>query len=49
MPVDMEDIRDFAIGRGAEEAKDMDQWDINFWSERLRESNYDINEVEFPP
>ncbi|XP_073054885.1 organellar oligopeptidase A, chloroplastic/mitochondrial-like isoform X1 [Primulina eburnea] len=46
---DMEDIRDFAIGRGAEEAKDMDQWDINFWSERLRESNYDINEEELRP
>lgn len=43
----MEDLRNFAIAHGAEEAKDLNHWDINFWSERLRESKYDINEVGF--
>ncbi|KAL2239895.1 UNVERIFIED_CONTAM: Organellar oligopeptidase A, chloroplastic/mitochondrial [Sesamum indicum] len=42
---DMEDLRDFARGQGAEEANDLNHWDINFWSERLRESKYDLNEV----
>ncbi|KAL2511163.1 putative cytosolic oligopeptidase A [Abeliophyllum distichum] len=46
---DMEDLRDFAIGQGAKEAKDINHWDINFWSERLRESKYDINEEELRP
>lgn len=45
--VDMEDLRDFARGQGAEEANDLNQWDINFWSERLRESKYGLNEVGF--
>ncbi|KAK6144282.1 hypothetical protein DH2020_021102 [Rehmannia glutinosa] len=42
---DMEDLRDFARGQGAEEANDLNHWDINFWSERLRESKYDLNEI----
>ncbi|KAG8371225.1 hypothetical protein BUALT_Bualt13G0065600 [Buddleja alternifolia] len=46
---DMEDLRDFARGEGAEEAKDLNHWDINFWSERLRESKYDLNEEELRP
>ncbi|KAK4441245.1 Organellar oligopeptidase A, chloroplastic/mitochondrial [Sesamum alatum] len=46
---DMEDLRDFARGQGAEEANDMNHWDINFWSERLRESKYDLNEEELRP
>lgn len=43
----MEELRDYARGQGAEEANDLNQWDINFWSERLRESNYDFDEVVF--
>ncbi|KAL0460594.1 UNVERIFIED_CONTAM: Organellar oligopeptidase A, chloroplastic/mitochondrial [Sesamum latifolium] len=46
---DMEDLRDFARGQGAEEANDLNHWDINFWSERLRESKYDLNEEELRP
>ncbi|KAK4408433.1 Organellar oligopeptidase A, chloroplastic/mitochondrial [Sesamum angolense] len=42
---DMEELRDFARGQGAEEANDLNHWDINFWSERLRESKYDLNEL----
>lgn len=44
----MEELRDYARGKGAEEANDLNQWDINFWSERLRESRYDFDEVASP-
>lgn len=37
----------FAKESGAPEANDIDHWDVNFWSERLREAKYDINEVFF--
>lgn len=46
--VDMEDLRTFAREKAAPEASDLTHWDINFWSERLREAKYDINEVECP-
>ncbi|KAL6577427.1 hypothetical protein OROMI_011703 [Orobanche minor] len=46
---DMEDLRDFARARGAKEANDLNHWDINFWSERLRESKYDLNEEDLRP
>lgn len=43
--VDMEDIKNFAKGQNATEADELNLWDIKFWSERLRESSYHINEV----
>ncbi|XP_020688430.2 probable cytosolic oligopeptidase A [Dendrobium catenatum] len=46
---DMEDIRKFAAEKGAVEANDLSHWDIGFWSERLRESKFDINEEELRP
>ncbi|CAO2829498.1 unnamed protein product [Amaranthus hypochondriacus] len=46
---DLEDIRSFAKQQGAAEADNLNHWDINFWSERLRESKYDINEEELRP
>ncbi|KAL8525305.1 hypothetical protein ACS0TY_014798 [Phlomoides rotata] len=46
---DMEDLRDFAKVQGAEETNDLNQWDINFWSERLRESKHNLNEEELRP
>ncbi|KAK9110784.1 hypothetical protein Sjap_018844 [Stephania japonica] len=46
---DMEDLKNFASDQGAQEANDLSHWDINFWSERLRESKYDINEEELRP
>lgn len=42
---DMEDLKKFSKSQGALEADDLTHWDIGFWSERLRESKYDINEV----
>ncbi|KAJ4965188.1 hypothetical protein NE237_017037 [Protea cynaroides] len=46
---DMEDLKTFSREQGAAEANDLNHWDINFWSERLRESKYDINEEELRP
>ncbi|PKA48468.1 oligopeptidase A [Apostasia shenzhenica] len=46
---DMEDIRKFAEQKGAAEAGALSHWDISFWSERLRESKFDINEEELRP
>lgn len=43
--VDMEDIKIFAKGQNATEADELNLWDVKFWSERLRESSYHINEV----
>ncbi|MED6218360.1 hypothetical protein PIB30_026052 [Stylosanthes scabra] len=46
---DMEDLKKFSKNQGALEADDLKHWDITFWSERLRESKYDINEEELRP
>ncbi|KAG6483078.1 probable cytosolic oligopeptidase A [Zingiber officinale] len=46
---DMEDIKTFASNAGAAESNELTHWDITFWSERLRESKYDINEEELRP
>ncbi|KAI3839984.1 hypothetical protein MKX03_020472 [Papaver bracteatum] len=46
---DMEDLKKFSLEQGAVEANDLSEWDISFWSERLRESKYDINEEELRP
>ncbi|CAA7027203.1 unnamed protein product [Microthlaspi erraticum] len=46
---DMEDLKNFAKNQGAAEADSLTHWDITFWSERLRESKYDINEEELRP
>lgn len=35
----------FAKEQGAPEGDDIRHWDITFWSERLREAKFDINEV----
>lgn len=42
---DLEDIKSFSKQQDAAEADNLTHWDISFWSERLRESKYDINEV----
>lgn len=46
---DMEDLKVFCKSQGAPEANDLNHWDISFWSERLRESKYEINEEELRP
>lgn len=46
---DMKDLEAIAKDQDAAEANDLNHWDIFFWSERLRESKYDINEEELRP
>ncbi|CAN6847330.1 unnamed protein product [Brassica oleracea] len=46
---DIEDLKSFAKKQGAAEADSLTHWDVTFWSERLRESKYDINEEELRP
>ncbi|GER28234.1 oligopeptidase A [Striga asiatica] len=46
---DMEELKHFAKNQGAHEADDLNHWDTSFWSERLRESKYEINEEELRP
>ncbi|KAL7190797.1 hypothetical protein ACSBR2_022973 [Camellia fascicularis] len=46
---DMEDLKHFCQTQGAPESNDLNHWDINFWSERLRESKFEINEEELRP
>lgn len=43
---DMEALRDLAKTRTKEELR---HWDIPYWSERLRESQYDLNDDELRP
>lgn len=46
---DKEDLIKFAKSQGAPEADDFQQWDSAFWSERLRESKFELNEEELRP
>ncbi|XP_027076329.1 probable cytosolic oligopeptidase A [Coffea arabica] len=46
---DMEDLKQFSKSQGALEADNLNHWDLSFWSERLRESKYEINEEELRP
>ncbi|KAL8197976.1 hypothetical protein R6Q57_030003 [Mikania cordata] len=46
---DMEELKQFSKNQGAPEANELAHWDISFWSERLRESKYEINEEELRP
>ncbi|CAN8251513.1 unnamed protein product [Cochlearia groenlandica] len=46
---DMEDLKSFAKNQGAAKSDSLTHWDTTFWSERLRESKYDINEEELRP
>ncbi|XP_074285294.1 organellar oligopeptidase A, chloroplastic/mitochondrial-like [Silene latifolia] len=46
---ELEDLKKFAAAKGAVEATALNHWDINFWSERIRESGYDIKEEELRP
>ena len=42
---DMEDLKAFVKDSGSAEDNDLAHWDLNYWSERLRESKYDMDEV----
>ncbi|CAI9115553.1 OLC1v1016477C1 [Oldenlandia corymbosa var. corymbosa] len=46
---EMEDLKQFAKSQGAPEADSLEQWDRLFWSERLRESKFNIHEGDIRP
>lgn len=47
---ELEEIRAFAADAGAAEATSgLMQWDVGFWSERLREAKYELKEEDLRP
>ncbi len=47
---DLEELRTYMREQGAsDEADDIQQWDVAFWSERLREARFDYSEEELRP
>ncbi|MEO1146064.1 MAG: M3 family metallopeptidase [Cyanobacteria bacterium J06638_22] len=46
---ELDDLRAFAKEQGAPEADDLKLWDVQFWSERLREAKYELNAEELRP
>jgi len=46
---DLEDVRALARDHGAAEAESLAQWDVAFWSERLRERRYQLEEEQLRP
>ncbi|PHU27249.1 Organellar oligopeptidase A, chloroplastic/mitochondrial [Capsicum chinense] len=46
---DLVDLKEFCKSQGSPEADDLNHWDITFWSERFRESKYELNEEELRP
>ncbi|PHT56701.1 Organellar oligopeptidase A, chloroplastic/mitochondrial [Capsicum baccatum] len=47
--LDLVDLKEFCKSQGSPEADDLNHWDITFWSERFRESKYELNEEELRP
>jgi oligopeptidase A len=43
------DLKTFAASKGAAEAENLMNWDTSFWSERLREEKYALNDEELRP
>ncbi|XP_002977033.2 probable cytosolic oligopeptidase A [Selaginella moellendorffii] len=46
---DFEELKSFSKSKNAPEADDLSHWDLTYWSERLREDRYDVNEEELRP
>lgn len=44
---ELQELTDFARDRGFQE--DLKQWDVPFWSERMREEQYGLNDEELRP
>jgi oligopeptidase A len=44
---ELAELRDYAASKG--ETAELQQWDITFWSERLREEKFDFNAEELRP
>lgn len=46
---EFEDLKAFAASKGAEEAQNLQHWDIAFWSERQREEKFAFTDEELRP
>ncbi|MEM8613541.1 MAG: M3 family metallopeptidase [Cyanobacteria bacterium P01_H01_bin.105] len=46
---ELNELRSFAQAQNAPEADDLKQWDIPFWAERMRETDFDLNDEELRP
>lgn len=46
---DLATLQAFAAEKGAAEAADLTHWDVPFWSERIREEKYGLNDEELRP
>lgn len=46
---EMAELKTFAQSQGAPEANNLMNWDIAFWSERLREAKYDLKDEALRP
>ncbi len=46
---ELEEIKDFAIAQGAPKSEDIKQWDVPFWTERMREIKFDLNDEALRP
>ncbi|MGD1856245.1 MAG: M3 family metallopeptidase [Leptolyngbyaceae cyanobacterium] len=46
---ELDELKAFAKAQNADEADDLKQWDISFWAERMRETQFDLNDEELRP
>ena len=46
---DLEELKAFALSKGAAEAEDLKHWDISFWAERQREEKFAFTAEELRP
>ena len=46
---ELAELKTFAKAQNASEADDLKQWDIPFWAERMRETQFDLNDEELRP
>ncbi|MFK8185942.1 MAG: M3 family metallopeptidase [Phormidesmis sp.] len=46
---ELEEIKAFAATQNAPEANDLKQWDVPYWTERMRESQFELNDEALRP
>ena len=46
---ELEEIKAFAARQNAPEAADLKQWDLPYWTERMRESEFELNDEALRP
>lgn len=46
---ELDEIKAFAQSQGAKEADEIRQWDLPFWTERMREQKFDLNDEALRP